>query len=93
MAGTSIQKILFKFQEKYIQKKTIPSNNVVTNRSNVLNISLFIEVSLESLELNNNYRRVIKNDEKEQNIFSQISKIEENKSDIKFLYENTSKKS
>ena len=75
-------------------KNTIPSNNALLNKSVIQNISLFIESPIESIQIsNNNYSEIIKDDNKEKEKYCQISKIEENKSDKKILYNNSSKNS
>ena len=77
------------------EKNTFPSNNVLSNRSNAQNISIFFDIPLESIQIedinNSDFNKV---DKKLENVFGQMSKIEEN-NDIekKILYEKTSKKS
>ena len=75
-------------------KNTIPSNNALSNRSNGLNNSEFIDIPLESIQLEkNNYTDIIQDDQKGENFFGQVSKIEENETDNKYLYNRKSKNS
>ena len=75
-------------------KNAVPSNNVVLNKNGIQNISLLIESPIESIQIgNNNYSEIIKDDNKVDQKFCQISKIEENKSDKKILYNNSSRNS
>ena len=74
-------------------KNSIPTNNALSNPSNDRNISIFTEISLESIQLNNNNNisEIIQDDKKGEKIFGEMSKIEENKAEKKILYARASK--
>ena len=76
-------------------KNTVPSNNALSNRSNAHNISIFLDIPLESIQIEDNNNSNINKDEKKiENLFGQMPKIEKiNTIDAKNLYEKTSKKS
>ena len=75
-------------------KNTIPTNNALSNRSNHMNISLFSQISFESIQIDkNDNTEIIKDDKNGKNIFCEMSKIEENKTEKKILYDRTSKNS
>ena len=75
-------------------KNINPLNNELLNKSDIQDFSIFTERPLESMKIDkNNYSAIIKDDNKESKNFCQISKIEENKSDNKVLYNKKSKKS
>ena len=74
-------------------KNTIPSNNALSNRSNGLNNSEFIDIPLTIQIENNNYSDIIQDDQKGETFFGQVSKIEENEIDKKNLFNRKSKNS
>ena len=75
-------------------KNTIPSNNALSNRTNGVNNSDYIDIPLETFQFeNNNYSNIIQDDQKGELIFGQVSKIEENETDNKNLFNRKSKNS
>ena len=74
-------------------KNTMPSNNAMSNRSNAQNNSIFFDIPLESIEDNNNNSHIIQENKKNESLFGQMSKIEDNEIDTKILYTKKSKKS
>ena len=77
------------------EKNTFPSNNALSNRSNAHNISIFFDVPLESIQIeDNNKSNINKDNKKLENMFGQMSIIEEkNDIDKNILYKNESKRS
>ena len=75
-------------------KNTNPSNNALSNGSNPQNNSFLINIPLESIQIENNNSNIIQEDKKnENNIFGQISLIEDNKTDKKALFNRESENS
>lgn len=75
------------------EKNSIPSNNVVSNRSNAQNFSQYSDLPINSSkDENNNNDDIIKDDNKVDNMFGHISNIEEHENDNKNLFNITSKK-
>ena len=74
-------------------KNTNLTNNPLTNRSNIHNNSGISNITFETIKINNNISEIIKDNKNEENIFGQMSIIEENEPEKKLLYAKTSKNS
>jgi len=76
-------------------KNSFPSNNAMTTRTNAPNISIFSDIPFNTIEIqnnnDNNNSNIMMNKNKIDIIFEQISKIEDNDIDKKFLFNRGSK--